>query len=154
FGGSGEQAATQRQYRGGAGAEKSPVRPVFHCVIAPRPEESRPMCLQPPSTRPAGILLGWGSPRRGRFGFAPGGPTAQPADEPLWYHGDNHLMTVAPTGAGKGRGVIIPNLLSYPGPAVVIDPKGEAYQTTARRRRQLGQRVVVLDPFRVASPHS
>jgi type IV secretion system protein VirD4 len=63
-------------------------------------------------------------------------------------------MTVAPTGAGKGRGVIIPNLLSYPGPAVVIDPKGEAYQTTARRRRQMGQRVVVLDPFRVVTPHS
>src|SRR4051812_27510742 len=107
------------------------------------------MCRQPPSSRQGGILLGWdSSARRGRFGFAPAavsGAVAAPEDEePLWYKGDNHLMTVAPTGAGKGRGVIIPNLLAYPGPAVVIDPKGEAYQTTARRRRQMGQQVVVL----------
>src|SRR4051812_14742042 len=105
------------------------------------------MCRQPPSSRQGGILLGWDSKaRRGRFGFAPAaaGPTAgAPADEePLWYRGDTHLITVAPPGAGKGRGVIIPNLLTPPGPAVVIDPKGEASQTTARRRRELGQQVV------------
>jgi type IV secretion system protein VirD4 len=58
-----------------------------------------------------------------------------------------HQMTFAPTGSGKGRSVIIPNLLTYPGPAIVIDPKGENYQVTARARRQMGQQIVCLDPF-------
>jgi type IV secretion system protein VirD4 len=60
-----------------------------------------------------------------------------------------HTLVVAPTGSGKGRGVIIPNLLHWDGPAIVIDIKGEAYATTARYRRSLGQRVIVLDPFEV-----
>jgi type IV secretion system protein VirD4 len=56
-------------------------------------------------------------------------------------------MTVAPTGAGKGVGLIIPALLTYPGSIIVTDIKGENYQVTARYRRSLGQQVVVLDPF-------
>lgn len=56
-------------------------------------------------------------------------------------------MTVAPTGAGKGVGLIIPNLLTYPGSIIVTDIKGENYQVTARYRREMGQQVVVLDPF-------
>jgi type IV secretion system protein VirD4 len=111
------------------------------------------MCKQPQSSRHGGVLLGWNVSSRGRFGFASGDQPPS-AGEPVCYRGDNHLMTVAPTGAGKGRGVIIPNLLGYPGPAVIIDPKGEAYQTTARRRRQMGQEVVVLDPFRVVAETS
>jgi type IV secretion system protein VirD4 len=63
-------------------------------------------------------------------------------------------MTVAPTGAGKGRGVIIPNLLNFRGPVITVDPKGENYQVTARRRRELGQRVIVLDPFHVVTETS
>ena len=66
---------------------------------------------------------------------------------PLTYGGDGHLMTVAPTGAGKGVGLIIPAPLTYPGSVIVTDIKGENYQVTARYRRQMGQQVVVLDPF-------
>ena len=58
-------------------------------------------------------------------------------------------MTVAPTGAGKGRSVLIPNLLTYTGPVITLDPKGELYHVTAARRRELGQRVIRLDPFRI-----
>src|SRR5581483_3332875 len=43
----------------------------------------------------------------------------------LRYSGDGHLVTVAPTRSGKGVGIVIPNLLTYPGPIVVTDPKGE-----------------------------
>ncbi len=75
-------------------------------------------------------------------------------DERITYAGDSHLITVAPTGAGKGRGVIIPNLLNYRGPIVVFDPKGENYMTTARRRREMGQQVVKLDPFGVVDGKS
>lgn len=62
------------------------------------------------------------------------------------------LATIAPPRKGKTSGLLIPNL-AYPeigawsGPAVVIDPKGELYRTTAERRRALGRRVICLDPL-------
>ena len=66
----------------------------------------------------------------------------------LRYGGEGHLLTVAPTRSGKGTGSVIPNLLSYAGSVVVIDPKGENYAVTARcRRERLGHRTVALDPF-------
>lgn len=67
----------------------------------------------------------------------------------VWDDGDGHLITFAPTGAGKGVSCIIPALLSWDGPAIVIDPKGENYAVTAARRRAFGQRVHLLDPFAV-----
>lgn len=65
---------------------------------------------------------------------------------------DRHLVTLAGSRAGKGRSLVIPNLLNYPGSVVCIDPKGENAAVTARYRREvLGQEVVVLDPFAVLS---
>jgi len=60
---------------------------------------------------------------------------------------DGHILTCAPTGAGKGIGAVIPNLLTYPGSAFVLDLKGENYAVTARARRQAGQDVYLIDPF-------
>ncbi|HXC26098.1 MAG TPA: type IV secretory system conjugative DNA transfer family protein, partial [Gemmatimonadaceae bacterium] len=68
---------------------------------------------------------------------------------PLRYAGDGHLITIAPTRSGKGVSVIIPNLLTYPGSVVVVDPKGENYLVTARRRGELGSTVIAFDPFGV-----
>ncbi len=65
----------------------------------------------------------------------------------LEYTGDKHLITIAPTGSGKSTSCIVPNLLKYNHPVVVFDPKGELYKITARRRREMGHRVVLLDPF-------
>ncbi len=62
---------------------------------------------------------------------------------------EKHLLTIAPTRAGKGVGTIIPNLLTYPGSAFVIDPKGENALATAARRRAMGQKVHVLDPWNI-----
>jgi type IV secretion system protein VirD4 len=59
-----------------------------------------------------------------------------------------HALTIAPSNFGKARSVIIPNLLTYPGPLVVIDPAGEYYAATARARAEMGP-VLRLDPFRV-----
>jgi type IV secretion system protein VirD4 len=97
------------------------------------------------------MLLGWESNRDAGFGFNPTSNSASPAPAPIWYDGDNHLTTFARTGAGKGRCALIPTLLTYPGPAIVVDVKGEAYQVTARRRREMGHRVIVLDPFGVVA---
>ena len=72
--------------------------------------------------------------------------------KPFGWHEDLNLLTCAGPRAGKGVGVVIPNLLLFPGSAVVIDPKGElASETAAYRRDVLGQKVVVLDPAKVAN---
>lgn len=98
------------------------------------------------------LFLGWeGTEHVPMLGFRPTGHR-KPAPTPLTYDGDGHLMTVAPTGAGKGVGLIVPALLSYPGSIIVTDIKGENYQVTARYRRSLGQQVVVLDPFNLVTP--
>lgn len=65
------------------------------------------------------------------------------------YADDRHLLTFAPTGSGKGVSLIIPNLLHYPGPVIVIDPKGENFAVTATyRKKVLKQKILLLDPFR------
>ena len=61
---------------------------------------------------------------------------------------DRHAVTVAGSRAGKSSTVLIPNLLRYPGSALVLDPKGELARATAERRRAMGQQVHILDPFR------
>ena len=80
--------------------------------------------------------------------------------EPLHYTGVRHLLTVAPTRSGKGVSSIIPNLLTYPGSAVIIDPKGENALVTAYRRGKgdaarriegMGQDVLLVDPWDIAA---
>lgn len=60
---------------------------------------------------------------------------------------DKHVLLVAGSRAGKGVSIINPNLLSYAGSCLVIDPKGELAAVTRRRRLEMGQAVHVLDPF-------
>lgn len=60
---------------------------------------------------------------------------------------DRHLITIASTRSGKGRACIIPNLLTWPGSVLVIDPKGENAAITAKARRRMGQEIHILDPF-------
>lgn len=68
--------------------------------------------------------------------------------------GESHLLTIAPATAGRRDSCVIPNLLTYPGPVVVVDLTGEAYAVTSRARREMGQAVVRLDPFRVIDEES
>lgn len=87
-----------------------------------------------------GLLLGWTRNE------------ATNALAPVWDTSrEGHLLTIAPTGGGKGTSCAIPALLTWRGPAIVIDPKGENYAVTAERRRQMGHLVHRLDPFHVAS---
>jgi type IV secretion system protein VirD4 len=65
------------------------------------------------------------------------------------WDGESHLLTIAPTRTGKSTLQIIPNLLSYGGSAVVLDPKGELYRHTARWRRENVGPVHVINPFHV-----
>ena len=103
----------------------------------------------PPLTRD--LLVGWSLDRaRLPVGF---GRSVQPARDapggPIRLEGEGHLLTIAPTGSGKGVSAIIPTLLTSDATILCIDPKGENYAVTARRRRQSGHRVVLLDPLGV-----
>lgn len=111
----------------------------------------------PESLEGEGLLVGW-SLEEDRFrrpiGFTFGDPKKNPKTgwiDPILMEGDGHLVTIAPTGAGKGVGAIVPALLRFPGPIIVVDPKGENYAVTARRRREMGQEVVVIDPFGITT---
>ncbi len=63
-----------------------------------------------------------------------------------------HLATFAPTGRGKGVGVLVPNLMTYGASCVVTDPKGELYAITAKHRYdRLGHNIYLFDPFGVCN---
>ncbi len=49
----------------------------------------------------------------------------------LRHDGPEHVMAFAPTRSGKGVGLVVPTLLSWPGSAVIHDIKGENWTLTA-----------------------
>ena len=49
----------------------------------------------------------------------------------LRHEGPEHVLTFAPTRSGKGVGLVVPTLLSWPASAVIHDIKGENWQITA-----------------------
>lgn len=64
---------------------------------------------------------------------------------------DRHIVTVAGSRSGKGRSAILPNLITYPGSILAIDPKGDLASFTADWRAEMsGHKVFVLDPFGTA----
>lgn len=103
-----------------------------------------------------GLLVGWSMEYehvKYPMGFNFGDPRQTPASgyiDPILMIEEGHLLTIAPTGAGKGVGCIIPALLKHDGPAIIIDPKGENAAVTSRRRKEMGQTVIVLDPIGVS----
>jgi type IV secretory pathway TraG/TraD family ATPase VirD4 len=100
-------------------------------------------------SRDQGISRAAAQSGRGFFFGNPADPYLQKAfpENFVCKAADGHLLTVAATRAGKGVSLIIPNLLCYRGSAVVIDPKGENCWITAPRRRALGQKIRILDPW-------
>jgi len=49
----------------------------------------------------------------------------------LRHEGPEHVLTFAPTRSGKGVGLVVPTLLSWPASAVIHDIKGENWNITA-----------------------
>jgi len=111
----------------------------------------------PESINEDGLLVGWSLEHENQknkskpVGFIHDTPQKKSPEtlNPILHRGPGHLLTIASTGAGKGVGCIIPALLRHKGPVVVIDPKGENYAVTARARKEMGQQVILLDPFNV-----
>ena len=63
----------------------------------------------------------------------------------LRHDGPEHVLCFAPTRSGKGVGLVVPSLLTWPGSAIVHDIKGENWQLTAGFRSKHG-RVLLFDP--------
>ncbi|SMH29596.1 conjugal transfer protein TraG [Mesorhizobium australicum] len=68
----------------------------------------------------------------------------------LRHDGPEHVLCFAPTRSGKGVGLVIPSLLTWPGAAIVHDIKGENWQLTAGFRARHGQ-VLLFDPTNAGS---
>ena len=68
----------------------------------------------------------------------------------LRHDGPEHILCFAPTRSGKGVGLVVPSLLTWPGSAIVHDIKGENWQLTAGFRAKHG-RVLLFDPTNAAS---
>jgi type IV secretion system protein VirD4 len=68
----------------------------------------------------------------------------------LRHDGPEHVLCFAPTRSGKGVGLVVPSLLTWPGSAIVHDIKGENWQLTAGFRAQHG-RVFLFDPTNAKS---
>jgi type IV secretion system protein VirD4 len=63
----------------------------------------------------------------------------------LRHDGAEHVLCFAPTRSGKGVGLVVPTLLTWPGASIVHDIKGENWELTAGFRARFG-RVLLFDP--------
>ncbi len=65
----------------------------------------------------------------------------------LMLVGQQGVALAAPPRAGKGTGVVIPNLLNWPGSVICVDIKRENWTLTAGFRSANGQQCFLFDPF-------
>jgi type IV secretion system protein VirD4 len=70
-----------------------------------------------------GVYVGGWEDKKGNFYY-------------LRHSGPEHILTYAPTRSGKGVGLVVPTLLSWPESCVITDLKGELWALTAGWRKQ------------------
>jgi type IV secretion system protein VirD4 len=63
----------------------------------------------------------------------------------LRHDGPEHVLVVAPTRSGKGVGLVLPTLMTWPGSAVIHDIKGENWSLTAGWRSRFSH-CLLFDP--------
>jgi len=68
----------------------------------------------------------------------------------LRHDGPEHVMAFAPTRSGKGVGLVVPTLLTWPHSAVIHDIKGENWELTAGFRSRFSH-CLRFDPTRADS---
>ena len=68
----------------------------------------------------------------------------------LRHDGPEHVLCFAPTRSGKGVGLVVPTLLTWPHSAIVHDIKGENWELTAGFRSSFS-RTLLFDPTNEAS---
>ena len=146
------------QWIGDRAAARAPAAPV--AKLADAEWASRAEVLRRFSTD-GGIVLGEITDPRG-------GDPFDPDDQESWGRqgkgrlitldpskGNAHTLVFSGSGSYKTAGVAIPNALTYAGPLVIIDPKGEVHDLTAPVREARGRkpwRITVdagLDPIKL-----
>ncbi len=60
--------------------------------------------------------------------------------------GPGHVLVFAPTRSGKGVGIVVPTLLTWPHSVLIHDLKGENWALTAGARRRMGQACLRFEP--------
>jgi type IV secretion system protein VirD4 len=82
----------------------------------------------------AGVYVGaWKHPKTGEIKY-------------LRHDGPEHVMAFAPTRSGKGVGLVLPTLLSWPHSVLVYDIKGENWALTAGwRQKEARNKVLKFD---------
>ncbi|MDF0606789.1 type IV secretory system conjugative DNA transfer family protein [Neisseriaceae bacterium TC5R-5] len=68
------------------------------------------------------------------------------SDTYLLFGGSQHVSISAPTRSGKGVGIVIPNLLSWPDSVVCSDIKIENFSITSAYRKKHGQECYLFNP--------
>ena len=68
------------------------------------------------------------------------------ATHALRHDGKEHVLVFAPTRSGKGVGLVLPTLLSWPHSVLVNDLKGENFALTSGYRKSQGHKVMRFDP--------
>ena len=100
-----------------------------------------------------GLVLGTmtdGSARS--FGFSGRIERPESGDGQILRHIEpTHGIVFVRTGGGKFLSVVAPNVFSHRGQLIILDPKGECAQVTARYRRSCGE-VAIIDPFGILGP--
>ncbi|MCY1277303.1 Conjugal transfer protein TraG [compost metagenome] len=71
-------------------------------------------------------------------------------DQYLRHDGPEHVLAFAPTRSGKGVGLVVPTLLSWPASAVIHDIKGENWTLTAGWRARFSH-CLLFNPTDMAS---
>jgi type IV secretion system protein VirD4 len=69
------------------------------------------------------------------------------------FKGEGSLITVAPSRSGKSQCHVIPNLLTWNGPAVVLDVKNELFEKTSGWRAANVGPVIKFSPLTPESSH-
>lgn len=72
---------------------------------------------------------------------------------PLTFSGEESIITIAAPGSGKTQCNVFPNLLSWTGPAVVLDISGDIYAKTAAWREKNVGSVFKFSPLEPADSH-
>ena len=72
---------------------------------------------------------------------------------PLTYSGEGSMVTIAPPGSGKTQCNVFPNLLTWKGPAVVLDISGDIFEKTSKWRAENVGPVFKFSPLEPETSH-
>ena len=102
--------------------------------LLPRPRKWHEILRRLPPVASSGVYVGAWLDKSGTLHY-------------LRHDGPEHVLMYAPTRSGKGVGLVVPTLLSWPDSAIITDLKGELWAMTAGWRQQhAGNKVLRFEP--------